>query len=45
MEGQVTDSWHLLYPDLLLMYDKLKSLGIVTIDGEITYLEEGTSNV
>lgn len=43
MEGQVADSWHTLYSDLLLMYDKLKNLGIVSIDGQITYLEENSN--
>jgi hypothetical protein len=40
LEGQVAHSWHSLYPDLLLMYEKLKGLGVVSIDGQITYLEE-----
>jgi hypothetical protein len=40
VEGQVAHLWHTLYPDLLLMHNKLKGLGIVRIDGQITYLEE-----
>ncbi len=40
MEGHVAQMWNTLYPDLLLVYDKLKQLGFVFIDGQVQYLEE-----
>ena len=40
MEGQVAQLWNTLYPDLLLVYGKLKQLGFIFIEGEVCYPEE-----
>ena len=42
MEGHVAQMWNTLYTDLLLIYSKLKELGLVCVDGEIRYSEEAS---
>ncbi len=37
MEGHVAQMWNTLYPDLLLMYEKLKENGLIYIDGTVCY--------
>ncbi len=45
MVSSVSNRWNSLYPSLLLMHEKLESLGLVYANGEITYLEPEDSNV
>jgi len=37
LEGHVAQMWKPLYRDLLLMYEKLKEIGLIYIDGTVCY--------
>ena len=40
LEGHVDQNWNTIYPCLLYTYSKLKHLGFLYLDGEISYPEE-----
>ncbi len=40
LEGHVDQNWNTIYPCLLHTYSKLKHLGFLYLDGEISYPEE-----